>query len=45
MKLDESLLKALDDAFDHLCKTGDWKPYAETFKALYGEYPVYIPQH
>ena len=45
MKPDEALLKALDEAFDYLGRTGDWKPYAEAFKALYGYYPVYLPQH
>ena len=38
-------LAALDAAFIHLCNTGDWKPYVGAFKALYGFYPVYLPQH
>jgi hypothetical protein len=36
---------ALQAAWTILCKTGNWHPYVEAFKALYGTYPVYIPQH
>lgn len=38
-------LAALNAAFMYLCKTGNWKPYVKAFKALYGFYPVYLPQH
>lgn len=36
---------ALQAAWKVLCETGNWKPYAEAFKAIYGHYPIYIPQH
>ena len=45
MKDVKALRKALDAAFKHMCRTGDWRPYAEAFKALYGVYPVHLPQH
>lgn len=36
---------ALQAGWKILCKTGNWEPYAKAFKAIYGEYPVYLPQH
>ncbi len=37
--------RALRKAFRVLCDTGDPTPFAEAFKAIYGKYPVYLPQH
>ena len=37
--------RVLLKAFRILCDTGDYAPFAEAFKALYGKYPVYLPQH
>ena len=45
MKPDEAKLKALDEAFEVLCKEGDPTQRIEAFEAAYGEKPVYIPQH
>ena len=36
---------ALEAAWKYFCQTGNWKPWAMAFKALYGHMPVYIPQH
>ena len=45
MEPDEAKPKALDEAFEILCKTGDPTQWIEAFEAAYGEKPVYIPQH
>lgn len=45
MEPDEEKLKALEEAFEVLCKTGVPTQWIEAFEAVYGKKPVYIPQH
>lgn len=45
MKTTKNKRKALNAAFQYMCRTGDWKPYVKAFRALYGKDPVYLPQH
>lgn len=45
MEPNEEKLKALEEAYEVLCKTGDHTQWVEAFEAAYGEKPVYIPQH
>jgi hypothetical protein len=45
MEPTEEKLKALEEAYEVLCKTGDHTQWVEAFEAAYGEKPVYIPQH
>lgn len=45
MEPNEEKLKALEEAFEVLCKTGDPTQWIEAFEAAYGKKPVYIPQH
>ena len=45
MEPSEEKLKALDEAFEALCKTGDPTQWIEAFEVAYGKKPVYIPQH
>ena len=45
MEPNEEKLKALKEAFEVLCRTGDPTQWVEAFEAAYGKKPVYIPQH
>ena len=45
MEPTEEKLKALEEAFEVLCKTGDHTQWVAAFEAAYGKKPVYIPQH
>ena len=45
MEPNEERLKALEEAFEVLCKTGDQTQWTEAFEAAYGKKLLYIPQH
>ena len=45
MEPNEEKLKALEEAYEVLCKTGDHTQWVAAFEAAYGKKPVYIPQH
>ena len=45
MEPNEEKLKALEEAYEVLCKTGDPTQWIEAFEAAYGDKPVYIQQY